>query len=99
MLGQHADIREQLHKAIELVLCRELGEQEKIYYLLKAEPVLAQAALDDILNVYASVKQLAVGRDSLAVHYLVLADLADVGQSRQHALTVEVAQSYVYVIF
>ena len=66
----------------------QLTEQQQIARLFKGK-----AAVDQVLDVVAAVEQLTVGRALDAVHILKGADVRNVGQARQHALSVLVAQT------
>ena len=76
-----------------------MPDQQKIDDLFKAEAVLRNKAADEILDVDAAVAQLAVAV-FLAAHLLLGAvDRGDLGQPRQHALAVRIAQAALDVVF
>ena len=97
-MWQYARIGQQLHKAVQLLFCRQLAEQKQIGHLFKAEAFVTVTACDDVFDIHTAVKELAVGGDSLAVYDLILADLADIGQTGQYAATVKVTQTDVDVV-
>ena len=98
VLGQHARVGQKLHKVVKLILSGELREQQQIHYLFKTVASVGDTAADDVDHVDPAIKELAVGGDGLSVHDLVLAYLADVGESGENALAVEVAQTDVDII-
>jgi len=76
----------------------QLTEQQQVARFLKGKAA-APAAVDQVLDVVAAVEQLTVGRALDAVHILKGADVRNVGQARQHALSVLVAQTGLDAIF
>ena len=76
----------------------QLTEQQQVARLFKGKAA-APAAIDQIFDVVAAVEQLAVGGALDAVHILKGADVRNVGQARQHALSVLVAQTGLDAIF
>ena len=90
--GHGAALAQHAAELVQLFLGGQLAEQQQVARFLKGEAAARRAA-DKVLDVVAAVKQLAVGRLLDAVHILEGADIGDIGQARQHALAVFVAQA------
>ena len=82
----------------ELFSVWHLAEEKQINNLLKAEAVVGEDSAYDVVDVVASVVQLALAGYELAVDELVLLDRRDVGKTCQNALAVDVAQSALNVV-
>ena len=93
VLRQRPVLNEQLAEIHELFLLGQLAEEQEVNNLLKAEAVVSADAVDDIVDVVAAVIQLAVTGNQLSVYHFVLLDGGNVGQTRQNALAVDVAQT------
>lgn len=85
---QRAVIVEQGSKFLELLLLRQLAEQEQVCNLFKAEAVVLDKTGDNLFHVVAPVKKLAVYRHALAVDNFRRAYLRYFRQTRQDALPV-----------
>ena len=90
--GHGAALAQHAAELVQLFLGGQLAEQQQVARFLKGEAAACRAA-DKVLDVVAAVKQLAVGGLLDAVHILEGADIGDIGQARQHALAVFVAQA------
>ena len=86
-------MNEQLAEIHELFLLGQLAEEQEVNNLLKAEAVVLADAGNDVIDVVAAVIQLAVTGNQLSVYHFVLLDGGNVGQTRQNALAVDVAQT------
>ena len=95
--GQRAALADQLRKLALLRLVGQLAHQQQVGDALKAQLVLAQLP-DQLLDAVAAVPQLAVAGRLFAVHHARGHDLGDVGQARQHAVAVLVAQALVHAV-
>ena len=80
-------------KAGQLRLGGQGAEQEQVGGLLIAKAALGHEAANEVLNIDASIDELAVHRDLLSVLDIVAADVADLGDARHHAGAVSVAQA------
>ena len=77
ILGQMAILIEHLAERIQLLLGGKLPENEQIHGLLKAEPLLRQAALHQLPHVVAAIVQHALAGDGVVVVDGVALDLGD----------------------
>ena len=80
------------HLLIQLFLRGQFTEQQQIGRLFKGKTAAGRSP-DQVLDIIAAVKQLAVRRLFHAVHILKGADIGNIRQTRQHALAVFVAQA------
>ena len=96
---KHTQIREELHEIRELLLVGELAEQEEVGCLLEAGAVVRRKAGNELLDIDAAVIELAVTRNALPVHHFGGADIADMCQTCENALAVQIAQTAFDVVF
>ena len=98
-LGQSAVGAEHLGEVRELLLVGERPEEQKIGGLLKAEALLVGESVHEVLDGDAAVEEFAGALHAVAVLVEVVGvDLADLGESRDDAGAVDVAQTALYVI-
>ena len=90
--GHGAALAQHPAELIQLFGGGQLAEQQQIARFLKGKAAAAGAA-DKVLYIVTSVEQLTVGGILYAVHIFERADIGNIGQTRQHALTVFVAQT------
>ena len=74
------------------------AEEKQVGGLLKAEPPLLQRPRHQLLYIDAAVVELAVAGDLLPIHHFFGDDVGDLGQARQNALAVEVAEAALDVV-
>ena len=84
--------RDALRERLQLRRRGQFAEQQQIGRLFKGETAAGRSP-DQVLDIIAAVKQLAVRRLFHAVHILKGADIGNIRQTRQHALAVFVAQA------
>ena len=93
-LWQGTVLCQDLAKIIQLLLGRQAAEQQQPDHFLKHEAVVAVGLLHDLVDVDASVDQLAGGGDHMSFLILFVAhNVTHVGQAGQHAGAVRVAQT------
>ena len=83
---------------LELFGRRQLAEKQQIGRHLKSEAVVGGHAAHEILDVIAAVKKLTLARDACSVHDFMRTNFRNVGQTCQHAVAVEIAQTALYVV-
>ena len=66
--GQRAVAGEQLGEFIQLLLRRQVAEQQEVNGLFKAKALFFQKSGNNILNIHAAVKQLSFAGNGLPVH-------------------------------
>ena len=91
--GQHGAERRKLG------LGRQLGKKKEIGDLLKAKAVILGKTLHQVFHVVTPVKQTPVSRDGHAVHDLGGADVGNIGQSGENALSVQIPEPSFNIIF
>ena len=96
-VGQSAVLRQDAGEALQLPPGGQRAQQQQIGGLLKTEAVLAHKAADQVLHIDAPVNQPAGHGGLLPVLDVVALDIADLGDSRQHAGAVGVAQPALYI--
>ena len=90
--GHGAALAQHPAELLKLFLRGQFAEQQQIGRLFKGETAAGRSP-DQVLDIIAAVKQLAVRRLFYAVHILKGADIGNIRQTRQHALAVFVAQA------
>ena len=90
--GHGAALAQHPAELLQLFLRGQFAEQQQIGRLFKGETAAGRSP-DQVLDIIAAVKQLAVRRLFYAVHILKGADIGNIRQTRQHALAVFVAQA------
>ena len=90
--GHGAALAQHAAELVQLFLGGQLAEQQQIARFLKGKAAAGRPA-DQVFHVVAAVEQLTVGRLFHPIHILEGADIGDIGQARQHALAVFVAQA------
>ena len=91
---------EQGREILQLPFAGKLPEEQQVDGFLETKPLFADESGDEVLDVDAVVEELALtgdGRTAL-VHHAGL-DFGDLGESRKHALAVDVAQAAFHVQF
>ena len=96
--GQGTVVGQLVFKALQLRRVGQAAQQEQIGGLLKAEPPLLQRPRHQLLYIDAAVVELAVAGDLLPIHHFFGDDVGDLGQARQNALAVEVAEAALDVV-
>ena len=90
--GHGAALAQHPAELLQFFLGGQFAEQQQIACFLKGEPA-PPTAVDEVLHVVAAVEQLTVRRALDPVDVFEGADVRNVGQSRQHALAVLIAQA------
>ena len=94
MLGQIVVLGDDLLEFFQLALFRQAAEQKQPADLLEDEAVVLVGLPHQLVQVHAPVDQAARGGNNLARRALFVAhNITDVGQARQHAGAVRVAQA------
>ena len=99
ILGQMAIVIEHQAEFVQLRAGGKLPENEQIHGLLKAEPLLRQAALHQLPHVVAAIVQHALTGDGVVVVDGVALDLGDAGKAGQHATAVGIPQAALDIVF
>ena len=71
----------------------QLAEEEEVHRLLEAEPVLPDAALNQVLDADAPVKETALPGDFFPVHQVIAVHVADAGDSGDDAGAVGIPEA------
>lgn len=96
--GQGTGFYQQLLELLEGIFGGQLPKQQQVYGFFKAKPVFLTEALDDLFHVNAPVVQFAPCRHAFPVYNGGGADVADIGQTRTHTLSVDVTQTPFYIV-
>ena len=94
---QGAAFRQAGREGFQLLLVRQVAQQQQVGCTLKGVALAAQTA-DQVIDVVAAVPELAIAGNLLAVAFLKSIDAGDVGDTGQHTPTVFVAQTALDII-
>ena len=95
---QRAALCQQRLEVAQPLCIRQLAEQEQVRSFLVALAAVPNKALHQILNADAAVVQLALTGHHFPVPLFARDDVRNVGQARQHALSVHIAQTALDII-
>ena len=96
--GQAAVKRQLLVEFLQLPVRGQLAEHQKICGLFKAKAFVPRNIAGEILDAVAAVVQFAFAGLLFAVYRFAAHDLADLGETGQHAGAVQIAQAALYVV-